>query len=342
MTKRWRTALVGAGKIGTGYAADPVMSRHFKYATHAQVLREHPAFEWIAVVDPSEEALAAAQSLWRVPIVARSVEELPARCEPDVLVLATPPHVRRAAIEAAPSVRAVLVEKPLGSTIDDARSFLAFCEQRHILVQVNLWRRADEVLERLRDGELARRIGAVQGGFCVYGNGLRNNGTHMIDLVRMLVGEVRGVQALSSVPPWRAGPLDGDVHVPFTLSIDHRVAVACLPLDFACYRENGLDLWGTNGRLVIDQEGLGVKLFSRTHNRAMSGEFEIASDQPELLEPTAGVAFYRMYSNLAAALEEHAALCSDGASALVTTRIVAAVERSAALGGAFVEVEAVA
>jgi predicted dehydrogenase len=338
MTRRWRTVLVGAGKIGAGYSDDPVMARHFKYATHAQVLRDHPSFEWGAVVDPSSETLDRVRERWGIDRVARDAGELPTGWAPEVAVLATPPEARRSVLEKLPSVRAVLVEKPLGANSRDAQGFLDLCRERGILVQVNLWRRADEVLRRLLDGALAQRVGAVQAGFSVYGNGLRNNGTHMIDQVRMLVGEVRVAQALAGVTPWRAGPLEGDVHVPFTLGLEGRRTVAFAPLDFGCYRENSLDLWGSDGRLTIYQEGLSVRTYPRRDNRAMSGEREVASDEPDALAPTAGEAFFRMFSNLADALEGRAELWSTGESALTTARVVEAVERSAALGGAAVEI----
>ena len=44
---RLRTVLVGCGEVGAGYATDPLMARHYPYATHAQVLAAHPAFAWM-------------------------------------------------------------------------------------------------------------------------------------------------------------------------------------------------------------------------------------------------------------------------------------------------------
>lgn len=69
MTAPYAAAIVGFGKMAQGYAEDPAMARHFPYATHAQVLRDHPGFDWRAVVDPSVDALAAARDGWNVPHV---------------------------------------------------------------------------------------------------------------------------------------------------------------------------------------------------------------------------------------------------------------------------------
>jgi predicted dehydrogenase len=65
--KRLRTVVIGFGRVASGYAKDPVMARHYPYATHAQVLAAHPGFSWDAVVDTDGEALAAARAEWKIP-----------------------------------------------------------------------------------------------------------------------------------------------------------------------------------------------------------------------------------------------------------------------------------
>jgi predicted dehydrogenase len=332
-----RTVLVGAGKIGLGYGADPVMAKHYPYATHAQVLRDHPAFALGAVVDRSDEALRLAREDYAVAITSNRVEDCIAWA-PEVAVLATPPSERLGFVAALPSLRAVLVEKPLGRDEKEAQRFLDECTAKGILVQVNLWRRADRVFRELAH-DLERRIGRVQGGFALYGNGLHNNGTHVVDFLRMLLGEIVSVQATGPAGPAH-GPIPGDVHVPFVLRFASGVIVQASPLDFREYRENGIDLWGTEGRLTILQEGLTIAVAPRRENRAMSGEREIASDAADLLAPSVGRAFYEMYDDLARALREGTPLCSPATSAMRSTAIVDAIERSANEGGRSVECSA--
>jgi predicted dehydrogenase len=336
---RLRTAVVGFGKVAAGYADDPVMAHYYPFATHAQVLAVHPVFAWEAVVDVSEEALALAQQRWRILHVAKSVQELARQYEPEIAVIATPPQFRSAIIEQLPSLRASLVEKPLGLTLEEGQAFLEECLRRGILVQVNLWRRADEGFQALCGGRLDQLIGRPQLAFGVYGNGLLNNGTHMVDFVRMLLGEVETVQAVSGIEPYPAGPIPDDVHVPFTLRLRGGLVVMIQPIRFEHYRENGLDIWGEKGRLLIAQEGLGLFLYPRCENRAMQGEREIASDQPQLIESTVGRAFYRMYDNLAAAVYAGEPLWSPGGSALQTTRVVEAVMQSVERNGELVELD---
>lgn len=328
-----RTVLVGLGRVGIGYAEDPVMARWIPYATHAQVLAEHPAFEWGAVADPSEAARRRASERWEVQVATACAEAVAERYAPEVAVIATPPGTRSEIVEALPTLRAVMVEKPLGRTRAEAEDFLALCAARSIVVQVNLWRRGDEQFRALAGWRLEDEVGPPQAVFGVYGNGLVNNGTHLVDFVRMLIGEFDEVQALPVGARPSAGPIPGDREIAFSARLAGDIPLAVAPLDFGHYREIGLDVWGERGRLEILQEGLTVSIYPREANRSASEEHEIASDQPRLLRSTIGHAFYHLYTNLADVVNAGSELWSPGASALRAERVTEAVRESLVHGG---------
>ena len=321
-----RVALVGIGKIGAGYADDPVMARHIRYATHAQVLASHPAFDWVAAVDTDDAARAAARQRWPQLSVAASVQGL----EADVAVLATGPASRLEVLAALPAVRGVIVEKPLGRDAVEARRIVDMCRERGIAVQVCYWRRADHTFRTLAEGGLEQEIGRPQAATVVYGNGLRNNGSHMIDFVRMLIGEIAETWVPPRAAAYREGPLPGDINVPFHLTAGG-VPVAVQPLRFAHYRENALEVWGERGRVSIVQEGLRTRVTSTAPNRAMQGEREVDSDVPRELPATMGDALYNLYSNFADALSGRGPLWSDGESALTTEAVVDEIAAAATL-----------
>ncbi len=327
-----RTVLIGFGKVAAEYATDPVMANYYPYATHAQVLRDHPGFAWEAVVDVQENALDRARKDWGVRYVARQAQDLNHMYKPEVAVIATPPDDRIRLLEQIPSLRAVLVEKPLGATVKQSIAFLDYCRRRGILVQVNLWRRADEGFRKLAAGGLKEMVGQPQAVFGLYGNGLLNNGIHMVDFIRMFFGEVASARALS-VGAAQAGPIPGDFNVPFHLSMNNGLEIPVLHVAFSHYRENGLDIWGEHGRLSIVQEGLGILFYPKRSNRAMTGEWEVSSDEPRGFPSTVGKAFFNMYSNLSDAVQKGEKLFCDGATAMASTRVVNAILASAQRGG---------
>ena len=329
----YRTCIVGFGKIAAGYAADPVMARHYRYTTHSQVLQNHARFQWIAAVDPLPAALAMAREIDSAVETAGEVSDLKAGRDAEILVLANPPGPGRLeALKAFPNLRAVLVEKPLGRTFAEAQAFLDACAARKIVVQVALWRRADPAFRKLADGQLSDLIGPLQAGHALYGNGLRNNGVHLVDMIRMLCGEIAAVQAVSTATTPAGLPIPGDIQVDAALNLANGRTVFLSALDFKSYREVGLDLWGQTGRLSVWQEGLLISHASRAANRAMSGEREIASDTPQTLPSTVGEAFWHLYDDLAQALDSGRPPCSPGESALVSERVIEAIVESARTG----------
>lgn len=334
---RLRTVIVGFGKIGAGHAEDPIMARYYPYATHAQVLAVHPHFAWEAVVDPAATALEAARQHWRIPWAFSSIDELAGQYQPEIAVIATPPETRLAVVEKLPNLRGVLVEKPLGVTPAEGHAFCDYCAARGILVQVNLWRRADEQFRNLAAGGMTEAIGRPQAVFGVYGNGVLNNGVHLVDFVRMLLGEVAAIQVVPGGLSFKESPIPEDVNLPFVLRLADGLTVMMQPVKFAHYRENSLDIWGEKGRLAIMQEGLGIFLYPRQANRAMQGEREIASDQAKPITSTVGMAFYHMYSNLADAVHRQSTLWSPGESALQTARVIEALLQSARSRGKLIE-----
>ncbi|KTD24316.1 Oxidoreductase family, NAD-binding Rossmann fold [Legionella lansingensis] len=329
MNRPLRTLVVGFGKMSSKYANDPVMARHYRYATHAQVLVANPKFEWVAVVDPDEAARDDAKIHWGISAVEKNIANLGSfASEIEVAVLATPPEARLGIIEALPNLRAILVEKPLGRSLNDSAEFLRNCRMRNIQVHVNFWRRADQQFQHLSHGGLKDIVGKTQIAHGVYGNGVLNNGIHLIDFIRMLLGEVESVAPLGKQPTFVEGPIAGDMNFPFVLNLINGMVVPIQPIRFASYREVGLEIWGENGHLSILNEGLTIAHRQRHPNRGMACEHEIAFDEANYLKSTVGEALFRMYDDLALALYTKSKPCSPGDSALQTSIVVEAVLES--------------
>lgn len=330
-----RTLVAGFGAVARGLATDTKMAAWFPVATHAQALKADSRFDWVGVVDPDPAARKAAEDDWNVP--AFETAEAAAHLAPDILVLASPPGARADILEALPSVHGVLAEKPLGDA--DGTALTEEAARRGIPVQVNYWRRGDATLGALAAGGLGERIGDVQAATGVYGNGLANNGSHLIDMIRMLLGEPRWIQAIGDATACAASPVAGDIHVAFALGWASGATVTVHPLDFRHYREVALDIWGMAGRLALEQETLVIREMPRIANRGLADEFEIAADKCASLPCTVAETLPNLYANLADAVADGAVLLSPGDSALRTERIISLIRAAADAGGERLAVE---
>lgn len=326
--------MIGFGKIASESGKDPLSAAHFRYVSHAQVLRAHSGYEWIAVVDPSEEARARARKEWGIQHTFASAGELSkADLNLDVVVLATPPANRLAELQAVPGIRGALIEKPVAITSAEASALTKYCKDQGIALQVNFWRRGDSWLRSLVGNSLGTKIGDIQTASVVYGNGLLNNGSHMVDMLRMFFGEVESVEAArmhSAIAPL---PIQSDAQYSCILNFPGGLRSFLSPIDFAHYRENGADFWGTRGRISIVQEGLRALYSPVKSHRALSSSNEIASDSPEIITTGATDALFQMYENLLTAIRDKGVLWSDGESAFRNSLVLDGIQKSASENG---------
>ncbi len=309
------------------------MAEHYRYITHAQVLRDHPGFHLIGVADPDPESRKSASETWKVPHVASSALELAKDCDAEVLVLATPPETRSSIISLFPRLRGLLIEKPVSYSSAEGERIRNVLSSGKITTCVNLWRRADEFSQGLAQGRLGELIGNVQAVQCMYGNGIMNCGIHLIDQVRWLLGKVDHVRAIGAPLPREVPAPPGDTNLSFVMTFKSGVQAVFTPLDFRFFRENSLDFIGTSGRLCISLEGLNNRYWTVAPHRAMDGALELPSEYSKSLESTAGHAYYRLYTNLADSISGTAAPCCTIDDAIQSEEIARAVLLSAERSG---------
>jgi len=218
--------LCGAGKMG----------RH-----HLRVVREHPAFRTVAILDPAltQEALG---SLDGVPVLAR------ADVRADVAIVATPTNTHSAVVlDLLDRGMHVLVEKPLASTV-------AACEQiraraRGLHVAIGHTERFNPAVRALREalpelGEV-RQLSFVRGGGGRRCDVLSELAVHDLDLLEQLAGRAS----------LRSAHLDGEdpiVAADLTL-VTETGAVATIHADCApTARARSLTVTGAHGVLRAD------------------------------------------------------------------------------------------
>jgi predicted dehydrogenase len=270
----------------------------------------------VAVVDKNKKNLKVAKSKWKIKILAKTPKDLKQLTKRiKIVVLATPPNERLKILRQFPKCQGVIVEKPIGINIESSKKFLDYCLRNKIKVQVNYWRRADTLMQRFAKNKMKCLIGNVQGVLCVYGNGIKNNGIHLIDLLRMLFGDVTSWKVINKGIASNESPITGDKNFSFALSLSNGVSALFLPLSYQYYRENSLVIYGTKGKLEFLNEGLVINRYKITPHRALSAAKEIKSDQSIKYKSTSGQSLYRLYTNLSDSIKQSTALWSSCNSA---------------------------
>lgn len=214
-----RVGVVGAGWIG---------------AEHVRVLTAIPEVELVAVCDIERER-AAAVAAGTAAAVFTDWHDLLEREDLSALVVCTPPMAHReVALAAMGRGLPLYLEKPIARGLDDAAAIVDAAKEHHALCAIGYQWHALELLEDLRALVPSSEIGAIVGTSIgptesrpwfidrkSGGGNILERGSHQIDLVRTVGGEVASVQAgASSVRLARSDQGGGDIDDAVTLLLE--------------------------------------------------------------------------------------------------------------------------
>jgi UDP-N-acetyl-2-amino-2-deoxyglucuronate dehydrogenase len=203
--RRIRFALVGCGRIA---------------GKHLEALERHAdRAELVALADPNPKALEAAVARSRAPGFA-SLDELLARSNADVIVLATPSGLHAGqTIRAAEAGRHVVTEKPMATRWHDGQAMVAACDKAGVQLFVVKQNRQNTTIQLLKRAVDKRRFGRIhmvtvnvfwsrpqayydsapwRGTWEFDGGAFMNQASHYVDLLDWLIGPVESVTAYTA------------------------------------------------------------------------------------------------------------------------------------------------
>jgi predicted dehydrogenase len=194
-----RAAVIGCGRIGATFSSpDPAA-----ILSHVSACTASPLTELVAVCDRETTKAKSTAHRWQIPGCYQNVTDLLEAVQPEFVSICTPDATHAAIaceVLSFPSVRGVLAEKPLATTVTEAERIETLALEREVVLGVNYSRRWAEGIRELVTFLRQGRLGVVQSVTGHYANGWIHNGTHWIDLARMLVGEVAAVRTLRAQP----------------------------------------------------------------------------------------------------------------------------------------------
>lgn len=315
--------LIGCGNIAGAFDA---ARDGLPPLTHAGAFTEHPDFRLAACVDPDAARREAFQVRWNVAEAAESVAALAA--EPGrfaVIGICSPTAFHAEHLEAAIALRPRLIfcEKPVTPSAAETERWVRAAAEAGVLLAVNHARRWAPDVERLAAELRAGKHGAIRSISAVYNKGVLNNGAHMIDLLRLLAGELRVVHAGAPVADfWPDDPT-----IPAMLETSDGIPVQLSTADARDYALFELTIVTANTVIAMEEGGLSWRIRRAGESGAFAGYRALDAG-----ERVAGEYFQAMrgaVANIAAALHHGAPLASDGASALAAQQVCEAIRGAA-------------
>lgn len=313
--------IIGLGQIGMGYDFDITVKSVI--LTHARAISVHPAFFLVGAVDVSPLKRARFEQRYGVPAFDQ-VEVALRQLQPDVVVIATSTQSHASVLAEVIKVcqpKLVLCEKPLAYELDDARSMVEMCEKAGIALFVNYIRRADpgvvEIKRRFNHGEISAPVKVN----AWYSKGIFNNGSHILNLLEMWLGDISDATPINSGRLWDNHDPELDVEIQFELgSAIFRSAWE------ECYSHNCIELLSRSGRLRYDKGGEVIE-WQGVHESPNFGGDNVLTDQKEFIANGMGMYQWHVCDQVFKQLAGMVTSLCTGRQALATLEVIDSIIR---------------
>ncbi|MGZ8157555.1 MAG: Gfo/Idh/MocA family protein [Methylobacter sp.] len=248
-----RVLIVGCGNIAGGF--DLGRPAGYLPYTHAGAYTRDGRFDLLACVEPDDKRRSEFMGAWDVPAAFRSIEEAQGSGHQfDVISICSPTDCHAHDLETALRLKPKLIfcEKPLTTSAAETQRLVDECAQLNIPLAVNYTRRWDAEVLKLQADMQAGRWGELRSVVGYYNKGIANNGSHMLDLLHLLVGPMDIVKVGKPIDDFFANDptlpvwLEGPQGVPVLLACGHAE-------DYAIFE---LQLVFSGGVLTMEEGGL--------------------------------------------------------------------------------------
>ena len=244
--------IIGAGNIGAFF--DTQNSREI--LTHAHAYKRHPGFELAGFVDADVKKAKKAAKIWG-GLYAKNIYELSKKTKIDVVSVCVPDEKHFGILKEIKKIDILggIIEKPLTSSARDSKKIVDsdFFNKRKFLV--NYTRRFVPEFHSLKEKIDGGKYGKFITANAVYGKGFLHMGSHLVDLIRYLLGEIKNKKIISAI--YDFGKKDPTFSLVLTLNGGAKVLVNTLDSKYFTIFE--LDLYFEKARVRITDAGLKIE-----------------------------------------------------------------------------------
>ena len=242
--------IIGLGQIGLKY--DIELSEDY-VLTHSRSVSFHTEFELVGGVDKNKMNREEFVKNYCKPVYSDTKNAI-LETKPSMIIISSPTTTHLSILDTiieTSSPKAILCEKPLDSDSKNASEMLKKCSENGIQLFVNYIRRCDpgslQIKKMIDMGIINKPIK----GIVWYSKGLKNNGSHFINLLENWFGECINVKNISKGKNY----IDiGDNDYDFTLSFKNVEIIFYSSLENS-HSYNSIELMCPSGRLVYEDGG---------------------------------------------------------------------------------------
>jgi predicted dehydrogenase len=306
--------LIGLGNIGLGYDQSSSGEQIF---THAKACMVHDDFSLVAGVDLNEERCHAFEDFTGKKAYTSIESTGLLEGDIDLVIIATPTDVRKEIVDQSLKLKpkAILIEKPIASSVDEADEIIEACGQEEVFLFVNYFRFYDPKIQGLRVLIDELQMGEFCHSVCHYSNGLLNNASHYLSLLLQWFG---AVERISIIRPSRILE-QGDADVSFSVRFGKGDSLF-FPVESE-YDIGELDIFFERGRIRFDNYCENVVVYGLFQDPFFDGYKRLlpVENQPE--QPGSLRYQWNVLNGLKTVFEEKGRVIVNTENALETIKI---------------------
>lgn len=289
MRKEYNSLIIGAGQIGAGY--DDKQSLNI--LTHAHAYLVHPGFNLVGFVDTDSQKVRDAADKWDCDYFA-SISEAFEKHRIDVVSVAVSDenHYNVLMELLNYSFLFVFCEKPIAANVLEAEEIIDKYKNKNIDIAINYSRRFVPEIELIKKENTSKRYGEFISGSGFYGKGIMHNGSHMIDLLHYLIGDIVNTFPIDSFCDYF--PTDPSVSALLTFANKQHFYLKAI--DCALFTIFEIDLLFDRSRLRIINSGFNIEKYHIEESSVFRGYKQLV--RKDEITTTFGKSIYYAIDNI--------------------------------------------
>jgi predicted dehydrogenase len=320
--KIYKAAVIGCGNIG---AAAGNYNKTIQPATHAGAYSANKKTKLVGLAENNKERWPYLEKHYPGIKIYSDIGDMLNEARPDIVSISTPTknHYENVLQAAQFGCKAILCEKPIATNVKDVLKMIDVCKKSGSLLFINHTRHFDPVYQRCGARIKNGIIGQIYQGNIYYYNGLFNNGTHLLDLIRLFLGDPVSIEARYNKTTY-SSPEDLNVDGILTFKNNANITLQSLSKNYGFFN---IRLFGEKGMIDVNNLLYEVIYKKKIKNKNFKGFYELSSAEKK--EGRVRSVMTQPIKHIISCLEGKAKPISTGEDGLAVLRILLALKQGA-------------
>ena len=247
MRNKYRVAIIGCGKIGTFFSKPDDYNR---VMTHAHAYKKDSRTELVAFVDHNKSRATKAAQIWGGNAYG-DLDTMFKKERIDIVSICTPDESHADILKGCLLYRPKIVfcEKPLTTDFQIAKKIVKQYSDAGVLLAVNFARHWNPLIVDFKKQIKMDKYGKAINIVSVYTKGILHNGSHLIDILIYLFGDVSEAIPLAGRQDWHNR---NDPTLDVFLRFKNGARAHIVAADERRYSIFDIDIYFDNARFILE------------------------------------------------------------------------------------------